>query len=113
MAQSSNFIDGMVIDQLSISVPIKEEPGLNYRLEMNVLKLIFTHFYCIETSPNPYSGLYPLSNSSVLGQHSPLYNSRTPSPLEYQFPNVNSNSLYGQTTLLKTTVRPPTGKLIF
>jgi hypothetical protein len=33
MAQSSNFIDGMVIDQLSISVPIKEEPGLNYILK--------------------------------------------------------------------------------
>jgi len=29
---SSNFIDGMV-DQLSISVPIKEEPGSNYILE--------------------------------------------------------------------------------
>lgn len=86
MAQPPNFIDGMVIDQLSISV--KEEP---------------------ETSPNPYSGLYPLSNSSVLGQHSPMYNSRTPSPLEYQFPNVNSNSMFGQTTLLKTSIRPPTG----
>ena len=33
MAQSSNFIDGMVIDQLSISVPTKEEPGANYILE--------------------------------------------------------------------------------
>lgn len=32
MDQSSNFIDGMV-DQLSISVPIKEEPGSNYILE--------------------------------------------------------------------------------
>lgn len=71
------------------------------------------YFYYIETSPNPYSGLYPLSNSSVLGQHSPMYNSRTPSPLEYQFPNVNSNSMFGQTTLLKTSIRPPTGKLIF
>lgn len=31
MAQPPNFIDGMVIDQLSISV--KEEPGLNYKFE--------------------------------------------------------------------------------
>lgn len=29
MAPSSSFIEGMVIDQLSINVPIKEEPGLN------------------------------------------------------------------------------------
>ncbi|XP_001949498.2 embryonic polarity protein dorsal isoform X1 [Acyrthosiphon pisum] len=84
--QSSSFIDGMV-DQLAISVPIKEEP---------------------ETSPNPYSGLYPLSNPSVL-QHSPLYNSRTPSPHDYQYPNVNPISLYGQTTILNTNIRLPAG----
>lgn len=110
MAQPPNFIDGMVIDQLSISV--KEEPGLNYKLQFLHSKININYFYCIETSPNPYSGLYPLSNSSVLGQHSPMYNSRTPSPLEYQFPNVNSNSMFGQTTLLKTSILPPTGKLI-
>ncbi|XP_060875726.1 embryonic polarity protein dorsal-like isoform X2 [Metopolophium dirhodum] len=82
--QSSNFIDGMV-DQLSISVPIKEEP---------------------ETSPNPFSGLYP--NSSVL-QNSPSYCSKTPSPREYQFPNENSTLLYGPTTLLNTNIQLPTG----
>lgn len=70
-------------------------------------------FYCVETSPNPYiGGLYPLSNSNVLGQPSPLYNSRTPSPMEYQFPNVNSNTFYGQPSLTKINVHSPTGKLI-
>ncbi|XP_060874905.1 embryonic polarity protein dorsal-like isoform X2 [Metopolophium dirhodum] len=70
--QSSNCIVEMV-DKLSISEPITEYP---------------------ETSPNPYSGLYP--NSSVL-QH------------ENQFPNVNSTSLYGPTTLLNTNNRQLTG----
>ncbi|XP_050440903.1 embryonic polarity protein dorsal-like isoform X2 [Adelges cooleyi] len=90
LTSSSNFIEGMVIDPISIAVPIKEEP---------------------ETSPNPYSSLYPLSNTNVLGQPSPLYNSRTPSPLEYQFPNTvtSSNNFYGQITLSKVTVRPPQG----
>lgn len=42
-----------------------------------------------------------------------MYNSRTPSPLEYQFPNnVNSNTFYGQASLSKINIRPPTGKLI-
>ncbi|XP_025410633.1 embryonic polarity protein dorsal-like isoform X2 [Sipha flava] len=85
LAQSPSFISEMVVDQRSISVPIKEEP---------------------ENSPNSYSGLYPPSNSSVHGQLSPMYNSRTPSPSEYQFPNVNSNTL---NTLPKINVRPPTG----
>lgn len=43
-----------------------------------------------------------------------MYNSRTPSPLEYQFPNnVNTNTFYGQASLSKINVHPPTGKLIF
>lgn len=78
---------------------------------MNKSHYKYIYFHCIETSPNPYSGLYPLSNSSIL-QRSPMYNSRTPSPLEYQFPNAN-NSMFGQTTLLKTNIRPHTGKIIF
>jgi len=42
-----------------------------------------------------------------------MYNSRTPSPLEYQFPNnINPNNFYGQSSLTKVIVRPPTGKLI-
>ncbi|XP_060874903.1 putative transcription factor p65 homolog isoform X2 [Metopolophium dirhodum] len=71
--QSSNCTVGMVDQLLSISEPITEYP---------------------ETSPNPYSGLYP--NSSVLQN-------------ENQFPNVNSTSLYGPTTLLSTNNRQLTG----
>ncbi|CAI6363066.1 unnamed protein product [Macrosiphum euphorbiae] len=88
--QSCNFIDGMV-DQLSISVPIIEEP---------------------EPSPNLLSGIHSLPNSSFL-QHLPSNNSRTPSQSEYWLPNVNYISSYGQTTFqntniqLNTTVWPP------
>lgn len=73
-------------------------------------------FYCVETSPNHYGGhsFYSLNaTSNVLGQQSsPMYNSRTPSPLEYQFPNnVNSNTFYGQSSLTK--VHTPRGKITF
>lgn len=94
---------------MSITVPIKEEPGLNSTSDLTCLKINLNSYY-VENSPNSYSGLYPPSNSSVHGQLSPMYNSRTPSPSEYQFPNVNANTL--QTLLPKINVRPPTGKLI-
>jgi len=76
--------------------------------------MLMSYFYCVETSPNPYGGLYPPSNTSVIvGQPSPMYNSRTSPPMEYQFPNnVSPNTFYGQTSLTKVIVRPPSGKLI-
>lgn len=71
-------------------------------------------FYCVETSPNPYGSLYSLPNSNVLSQPSPMYSSRTPSPLEYQFPNnVNPNTFYVPTQLPKISSQPPTGKLFY
>jgi hypothetical protein len=41
LAQSPSFISEMVVDQRSISVPIKEEPGLNFKSDLTNLKINF------------------------------------------------------------------------
>lgn len=77
----------------------------------SILKLILT--FNIDTSPNAYGNLYPPSNSIGIGQPSPMYSSRTPSPQGYQFPhNVSSNTYYGQNSLSSNVHSPIIGKQI-